>query len=101
MEVNGEILRIDEYKPKMKTKVYILIDRLTTDDSKDAISRLTDSAEAAMYEGDGSCFLRFYLADGSTKKHSFSNLFTADGITFEEPSDQMFSFNSSWCLSRV
>ncbi|MCK9179728.1 MAG: excinuclease ABC subunit UvrA [Bacteroides sp.] len=94
VEVNGEILRIDEYKPKDEDKVYILIDRLTTDDSKDAISRLTDSAETAMYEGDGSCFLRFYLADGSTKKHSFSNLFTADGITFEEPSDQMFSFNS-------
>ena len=62
--------------------------------SKDAISRLTDSAETAMYEGDGMCMLRFYLPDGTTKLYSFSTKFEADGITFEEPNDQMFSFNS-------
>lgn len=94
VEVNGEIIRIDEYTPQEKDQVHLLIDRLVTNDTKDAISRLTDSAETAMYEGHGACILRFYLADGSTKKHDFSNLFTADGMTFEEPSDQMFSFNS-------
>ena len=72
LEVNGEIIRID----------------------KDAMSRLTDSAETAMFEGDGVCLLRFYLPDGTTRLHSFSTKFEADGIHFEEPTDQMFSFNS-------
>ena len=62
--------------------------------TKDAISRLTDSAETAMYEGDGTCMLRFYLPDGTTRLYNFSTKFEADGITFEEPNDQMFSFNS-------
>ncbi len=47
-----------------------------------------------MYEGDGSCLLRFYQTDGSTCLYRFSTKFEADGITFEEPNDQMFSFNS-------
>ena len=67
---------------------------MSCDDSKDSISRLTDSAETAMYEGDGACLLRFYTADGETRLHSFSTKFEADGITFTEPTDQMFSFNS-------
>ncbi|NMA73177.1 MAG: excinuclease ABC subunit UvrA [Bacteroidales bacterium] len=94
VEVNGGIVRIDEYTPQEEDQVFLLIDRLVTNDTNDSISRLTDSAETAMYEGHGACILRFYLEDGSTKKHDFSNLFTADGMTFEEPSDQMFSFNS-------
>ena len=47
-----------------------------------------------MYEGDGACLLRFYKPDGSTCLYRFSTKFEADGITFEEPNDQMFSFNS-------
>lgn len=94
LEVNGEMVRMDEYKPAKGDVVYLLVDRMTTATTKDAISRLTDSTETAMYEGDGTCMLRFYEADGSTKLHTFSNKFEADGITFEEPNDQMFSFNS-------
>ena len=47
-----------------------------------------------MYEGDGACLLRFYQPDGTTSLYRFSTKFEADGIAFEEPSDQMFSFNS-------
>lgn len=94
IEVNEEIVRIEEYTPKDKDTVYLLVDRLVTGYSKDSISRLTDSAETAMYEGNGICLLRFYLPDGTTKLHTFSTKFEADGITFEEPNDQMFSFNS-------
>lgn len=94
IEVNGEMKRIDEYKESAKDTVFLLIDRLAVDKSKDAISRLTDSAETAMYEGDGTCMLRFYLPDGTTQLHTFSTKFESDGILFEEPNDQMFSFNS-------
>ena len=94
LEVNGEMTRIEDYAYNEKDTVYLLVDRMSCDDSKDAMSRLTDSAETAMYEGDGACLLRFYLPDGTTELHSFSTKFEADGIKFEEPTDQMFSFNS-------
>ena len=94
LEVNGKTIRIEEYQYNPKDTVYLLVDRMSADDSKDAISRLTDSAETAMYEGDGACLLRFYQPDGSTSLYRFSTKFEADGIKFEEPSDQMFSFNS-------
>ena len=94
IEVNGEMVRIDEYKPGTEDTVYLLVDRMAVAGTKDAISRLTDSAETAMYEGDCMCMLRFYLPDGTTQLHTFSTKFEADGITFEEPNDQMFSFNS-------
>ena len=94
LEVNGEMVRIDEYEPKEGDTVFLMIDRMTVSREKDAISRLTDSAETAMYEGDGACLLRFYQPDRSTSLYRFSTKFEADGITFEEPNDQMFSFNS-------
>ena len=103
LEVNREIMRIEDYLMKLQgksedtpkhTNIHLLIDRLSADSDQATISRLTDSAETAMYEGDGSCMLRFYLSDGSTQLFTFSTKFEADGITFEEPNDQMFSFNS-------
>lgn len=94
LEVNGEMIRIDEYQYKEEDTVYLLVDRMSCDDSKDAVSRLTDSAETAMFEGNGACMLRFYPAGKESRLHRFSTKFEADGITFEEPTDQMFSFNS-------
>lgn len=94
LEVNGEMVRMEDYAYNEADTIYLLIDRMSCDDSKDSISRLTDSAETAMYEGDGACLLRFYTADGETRLHSFSTKFEVDGITFTESTDQMFSFNS-------
>lgn len=94
LEVNGQMVRIDEYQPREGDTIFLLVDRMTASTAKDNISRLTDSAETAMYEGDGACLLRFYQADGGTSLYRFSTKFEADGITFEEPNDQMFSFNS-------
>ena len=101
IESNRKIVRIEDYlmsqtenEDSQPDRLNLLIDRLSVDDSKDSISRLTDSIETAMYEGDGNCLLRFYNDDGSTQLFTFSTKFEADGITFEEPSDQMFSFNS-------
>ena len=94
LEVDGEMVRIEDYTYDASDKVYLLVDRMSCDDSKDAISRLTDSAETAMYEGDGTCMLRFYQPNGESRLHAFSTKFEADGIKFEEPNNQMFSFNS-------
>lgn len=89
--VDGEVKRIEEYKPAKGDTPYLLIDRLTASSSSETISRLLDSAETAFYEGGGSCLMQFIDEE---RPHTFSIRFEADGITFEEPSEMMFSFNS-------
>ncbi|MEG2513832.1 MAG: excinuclease ABC subunit UvrA, partial [Bacteroidaceae bacterium] len=96
IEMDGEVKMIEEtlsLNTLPEQTPYLVIDRMSVSNTKDSISRLIDSAETAFYEGDGSCFLRFYL-EKETSLHAFSKKFEADGITFEEPTDQMFSFNS-------
>lgn len=73
--------------------VEILIDRLTVSPDKTLRSRLADSVETAFFEGHGACTVRFYLSDGVAVRH-FSKKFEADGLTFQEPTDLMFSFNN-------
>lgn len=94
LEVNGEAVRMEEYRPREGDTVFLMVDRLTASHERDTVSRLTDSAETALYEGGGSCLLRFYEADGSTQLYRFSTSFEADGIVFEEPTEHTFSFNS-------
>ena len=96
--VKGQFVRIDDFLADQQAlaatpvrEIYLLIDRLSVDPSKDTISRLIDSAETALYEGDGECRLTFLPSNLS---YDFSTRYEADGITFEEPNDNMFSFNS-------
>lgn len=97
IDVDGEILNIEDYigspdfEKKQTSSIYVIIDRLSVNNSKDAVSRLTDSVETAFFEGDGECLLRLYP---SRILHHFSTRFEADGILFEEPEENMFSFNS-------
>ena len=52
MEANGEQLAANHQQlPGISPELYLVIDRLSVDDAKDAISRLVDSAETAFYEG--------------------------------------------------
>ena len=95
--VNGNIVRIDDWLEEtsnpspLTSNLYLVVDRLSVDDAKDVISRLVDSAETAFYEGNGECRLMFLP---SNICYDFSTKFEADGMTFEEPSDNLFSFNS-------
>ena len=94
--VNKEVQRLDDLlastEPLPDAKdIYIVVDRLTVSAENDQVSRLVDSAETAMYEGNGTCVLVFIPSNLS---YEFSTRFEADGITFEEPNDNMFSFNS-------
>ena len=87
-----EDLLEDEASLKSNSEdMMLLIDRLSVDFSKDAVSRLIDSVETAFYEGNGECRLMFLPSNIS---YDFSTRFEADGIRFEEPNDNMFSFNS-------
>ncbi len=105
MFYHGDFHRIDEFatdenvvneveKVMLESQepvMWLLIDRLSADTEKDVISRLIDSAETALYEGDGACRLMFLPSNIS---YDFSTRYEADGITFEEPNENMFSFNS-------
>lgn len=94
----GEFLRIDEFlnndealEKAHADEIFLLIDRMSVSSEKESISRLTDSVESAFYESDGSCRLLFLP---SNICYDFSVKFEADGIEFERPNDNMFSFNS-------
>ena len=76
----------------------ILIDRIAVKKEADGQPeeetqfRLSDSIQTAFFEGEGICFVE--IMGGETK--AFSDRFEADGILFEEPSLNLFSFNNPY-----
>ena len=97
VDVGEQFYRIDEMLEQdqlpSEEEVLLVIDRLSCSSDKSSVNRLSDSVETAFHEGDGECILRFWGENG-IESHIFSNRFEADGITFEEPNDLMFNFNS-------
>ncbi len=95
--IDGDFTRIEDWLESHDENavsngdIWLVISRLSVSNEKDDISRLTDSAETAFYEGDGNLRLMFLP---SHQTFDFSTRFEADGIKFEEPNDNMFSFNS-------
>ena len=93
--VDSDFKRIDDYLEtcgdNVANDIYIAVDRMSVDMSKDGVSRLVDSVETAFYEGKGVCRIMFMP---SMLSYDFSTRFECDGIEFEEPNDNMFSFNS-------
>ena len=89
LDASGE--ELTQMLKEQNREIYLVIDRASVSDEKDDISRLFDSAETAFYEGDGACRLVF---PPSNICYDFSTRFEADGMKFEEPTDNMFAFNS-------
>lgn len=91
----GEILRIEELldaaAPKVSKETFVLVDRLVVKAfDEDDRHRMADSVGTAFYEGEGELLLEI---NGSKKLH-FSNRFELDGMQFEEPVPNLFSFNN-------
>lgn len=98
---NGEFLNIsdllaDQTKlPTTADGLDLLIDRLAVEKEGDELSRLADSVETAFFEGHDRALLLVW--DGQNlRRHDFSKRFEADGITFVEPTEQMFNFNNPY-----
>ena len=92
----GIAVRIDdilERRSKAKRGVRLLVDRVRQDGSKEMINRLADSIQVAFFEGHNECEVFIKIGDESHTQ-SFSKAFEADGIEFEEPTPEMFSFNN-------
>lgn len=103
---NKEFIRIEDFLDQTKAAdgvsemdfnadadepMYLLIDRLSVDNSQETASHIMDSLETAFFEGNGACRVLILPANIT---YDFSDRFEADGIKFEEPNDNMFSFNS-------
>ncbi len=94
-----ELLELCDKELKSKKITHILVDRIVVkqfdDDDK---HRLADSIGTAFYEGEGDVYLEVQSTDPTRHSplttHHFNNRFELDGMQFEEPSPNLFSFNN-------
>jgi excinuclease ABC subunit A len=101
-ESTSTILRIEDALTMTKAEitklvkahdVYVLIDRVVVKDfDEDDIHRISDSIGTAFYEGEG----LLWVEQNDTILKTFNNKFTLDGIEFDEPSPNLFSFNNPY-----
>jgi excinuclease ABC subunit A len=90
-----KIAEIDFKSVKKNASVYLLVDRLVTQpNDEDFVNRAGDSVQTAFFEGAGECQVWTEKEDGAYNKQVFSNLFELDGMSFEEPSVNFFTFNN-------
>ncbi len=105
--INKETVRIEDLlaipadgsktkkqEPKIpRNDSYLLIDRIVVKEfDEDDHHRLADSIGTAFYEGEGQMLLEINGAE----KLAFTNRFEMDGIKFEEPVPNLFSFNNPY-----
>ena len=103
---SGELFRIEELlaltdkelQKKLtphasRLTIHVLIDRIVTKEfEEEDLHRLSDSIGTAFYEGEG----EMYVEVDNSKLLHFSNKFELDGIQFEEPVPNLFSFNNPY-----
>jgi len=94
--VNDETAFIEELiaegQPEVQGDVFVMIDRAVIHPGdEDLTFRLSDSVQTAFFEGHGTCIAKM---DDETR--TFSDRFELDGVVFEEPSVNFFSFNNPY-----
>ncbi|WP_299587240.1 excinuclease ABC subunit UvrA [Mucilaginibacter sp.] len=117
-ELNGDDVKVEKVKVKGKkdhepstmdhgqktnltsqisTTVRIVIDRISKNDEDETYSRLGDSIQTAFFEGKGDCYVRYREPDAENEtERFFCDRFELDGIRFEEPTPNFFSFNNPY-----
>lgn len=92
---------LEKGHPDLKKKIgtiqeknpLILIDRfVVTKDDEENVKRIADSVQTAFYESEGECVVD--IIDG--EQRGFNNRFELDGMTFLEPTPQLFNFNNPY-----
>jgi excinuclease ABC subunit A len=79
----------------------IVVDRITKNDEEETLSRIADSAQTAFFEGKGDCFVRSQKPEEEQESENFfCDRFELDGIKFEEPTPNFFSFNNPYGACR-
>ncbi|HRY99704.1 MAG TPA: excinuclease ABC subunit A, partial [Bacteroidales bacterium] len=101
VEYEGEIVRISELLEKeaglrARSRTYLVIDRIRREEGDpDLTARIADSVQTAFFEGAGSCIVHFERGE-VTQRKEYSNRFERDGMSFEEPSINLFTFNNPY-----
>jgi len=96
--VKGESHDIEEFIENLPNDLKfedlrIIIDRASVKkDDEDNTFRISDSVQTAFFEGHDECIIQFV----NEEELKFSDRFEADGIVFEEPSINLFSFNNPY-----
>lgn len=94
-DTEGHIYRIEELLTDMerfsspRMELMLLVDRMKVARGEEGMSRALDSVQTAFSKGEGRIAV---WCDGTLR--SFSNIFEADGIRFEQPTEYLFSYNS-------
>ena len=100
----ANILRISP-NIEVNANTYLLVDRLIADGEDSTLNRFADSVQTAFFEGKGECLLAIEVPESGNREagignqnnqyiETFSQRFEADGITFMEPTEHLFDFNS-------
>lgn len=94
-----ELLELSDKELKSKKITHILVDRIVVKDfDEDDKHRMADSIGTAFYEGEGDVYLQVESANpihhSPFTMHHFNNRFELDGMQFEEPQPNLFSFNN-------
>ena len=92
--VKGTVVRIEDVATvKLEGDVRLVIDRVELHRDDDGqMARVAESVQSAFFEGRGECVIH---PEGH-EAVAFSNRFEADGITFEKPNANFFSFNNPY-----
>lgn len=93
-------VRIEEVMKKAQSgdypdELYLLVDRIRApkEDNEDQKTRLLASVDTAFDKGEGTLLVRKESTHG-VQVSTFVNRFEADGMTFQQPDEYLFSFNS-------
>jgi len=96
--LDEELIRLEEIgqiSDKSFRDLYLLIDRFSVNThDPDLSNRIADSVQTAYFESHGYCMIE--IASGTKTRRTFSNKFELDGMIFEEPSENLFSFNNPY-----
>lgn len=86
-------INLDDLTINHKNTMSILIDRFVVNDDEENRKRIADSIHTSFNESEGECIV--HDLNGNTIK-SFNNRFELDGITFLEPTHQLFNYNNPY-----
>ena len=95
--VKGTVVRIEDWLQsggkEEEGDCYLVVDRVEVRPDDGLAARVAESVQAAFFEGKGTCVVKKVE---SGEEMTFSNRFEADGMTFEKPNPNFFSFNNPY-----
>ena len=106
VKVGSEVLFIEEVlnadvQALEEQDIHIMVDRAAVrSGDEDLQFRIADSVQTAFFEGEGACKVEVITPKGS-QVYPFSDKFEKDGMVFEEPSVNLFSFNNPFGACRT